>query len=226
MPPKKPGLDSFVVAVDGESPSRESTRTSALAAMNAFLSWCSRNGEAAAAGTGSPGGGEAPAPSPFLDDGESDDDGEEEEGGEVAPSGPASWGYPPTFADMTTEQVCRVVLWQRFYYYLRHKARWGWRSTAKDKEYKFSVICDYARTVMLHARKMFVGDDLCNPKNVAARQFFAVLDYSAKDGNGPVTWVKQIELNIERGMLETKVAKGERPILATGAPPLYVLHWP
>lgn len=92
----------------------------------------------------------------------SDDDGEEEEeGGEEAPAGPASWGYPPTFADMTAEQVCRVVLWQRFYYFLRHKARWGWRGAAKDKEYKFSVICDNARTVMLHARKMLVGDVTC-----------------------------------------------------------------
>ena len=137
--------------------------------------------------------------------------------GEEGAPGPASWGYPLTFAAMTEEQVCRVVLWQRFYFYLRHKARWG---AVKDREYKFSVICDYARTVMLHARKELVGDDLWNPKSAAARHFFAVLDYTAKDSNGPVTWVKQIELNIERSMLETKVANGEKPVLIAGAPPL------
>ena len=46
-----------------------------------------------------------------------------------------------------------------------------------------------------------------------------VLDNSAKGTNGPVTWVKQIELNIERSMLELKVANGEKAILVDGAPP-------
>jgi hypothetical protein len=199
---KAAAADTYIIHVEGVSPSRESTRTSALAAMQAFLSWCSRNGEPPAAGTGSPGsGGGAPspaasgggggggggggAPSPAASggggggggasspaaapDAESDEDEEEEAGEEGAPAGPASWGYPLTFAAMTEEQVCRVVLWQRFYFYLRHKARWG---AVKDREYKFSVICDYARTVMLHARKVFVGEDLCNPKSAAARHFF------------------------------------------------------
>ncbi len=47
-----------------------------------------------------------------------------------------------------------------------------------------------------------------------------MLAYSVKDANGPVTWVKMIQLNIERSMLETKVANGEKPTLNTGAPPL------
>jgi len=157
----KPSLDTFVVAVEGESASREATRKSAMMAFTAFLAWCRRNGEPPAAGTGSPSGSVPPAaatgsqigsaaPQSFLDNGESDDDEEEdEEGGKEAPSGgPASWGYPSSFEEMTMEQVCRVVLWQRFYYYLRHTARWGWRGTATNKEYKFSVICEYARTVI------------------------------------------------------------------------------
>ena len=150
-----------------------------MMAFTAFLAWCRRNGEPPAAGTGSPSGSVPPAaamgsqigsaaPQSFLDNGESDDDEEEEEeGGKEAPSGgPASWGYPSSFDEMTMEQVCRVVLWQRFYFYLRHKARWG---AVKDRE--FSVICDYARSAMLHARKVFVGEDLCNPKSAAARRF-------------------------------------------------------
>ena len=158
---EKPSLDTFVVAVAGESASREATRKSAMMAFNAFLAWCRRNGEPPAAGTGSPSGSVPPAaamgsqigsvaPQSFLGNGESDDEEEEEEeGGKEAPSGgPARWGYPTSFEEMTMEQVCRVVLWQRFYYYLRHTARWGWRGTATNKEYKFSVICEYARTVI------------------------------------------------------------------------------
>jgi hypothetical protein len=136
MPKKKTGLDSFVVSVEGESQSRESTRTSALAAMDGFLRWCSRNGEPPAAG-GSPAAGGLPTaggssaaggppaadgssaaggsakPQPFDDGGGESEEEEEEEGGKEAPSGPASWGYPPTFAQMASEQMCRVVLWQR-----------------------------------------------------------------------------------------------------------------